>query len=148
MADNSDVVGRIDSLMKRRRSFVAAPANRPQIPETALTPIEDDDLPVLTEVLPAAVSAEPGEHGNDFKDFDDFNDFENFDETQASLLASDLADAIGQQLTAELPRLLEAALLNATEELRGGVEAIIETALNDFIARHKPMPLDEPGAQE
>ncbi len=134
MAEPSDVVDRADTLMRRRRTFVAA---RPRPPEVAVPPIppqttEDDDLPVLTEVVSADAAGftEPSER---------------FDETQVSLLASDIAHSIGQQLASELPRLLEAALLNAGEELRSGITATMESALRDFIARRKQLqlPLEE-----
>ena len=54
MADSSDVVDRADSLMRRRRSFVAAPpASQPaHIVETPRI-VEEDDIPVLTEVVSA-----------------------------------------------------------------------------------------------
>ena len=138
MADPSDVVDRADSLMRRRRSFVAARASTPEIPGIVASPplpvVEDDDLPVLTEVV-SADAAGFAERSS-----------ERFDETQVSLLASDIAHAIGQQLTGDLPSLLETALLNAGEELRAGITATMETALRDFIARRKQLrlPLDEP----
>ncbi|MBS1229430.1 MAG: hypothetical protein H6R17_2707 [Proteobacteria bacterium] len=137
MAAPADVVDRADSLMRRRRTFVAARPSAPQSASVAQPPvIEDDDLPVLTEVVSADAAGfdEPGER---------------FDETQVSLLASDIAHAIGQQLTCDLPSLLETALLNAGEELRAGITATMETALRDFIARRKQLrlPLDEPGKE-
>ena len=141
MAEPSDVVDRADTLMRRRRTFVAA---RPRPPELAppisnppLQAAEDDDLPVLTEVVAvdAADFTEPSER---------------FNETQVSLLASDIAHAIGQQLTSDLPSLLETALLNAGEELRAGITATMETALRDFIARRQQLqlPLEEPGGND
>ena len=139
MAEPSDVVGRANSLMRQRRSFVAKPARPPEINVASPPPVtsDDDDLPVLTEVVSAdaAVSDEPSER---------------FDETEVSLLASDLTHAIGQQLSFELPALLEAALLNAGEELRSGIDAIMESALRDFIARRKQLrlPLEEPNRDE
>ena len=137
MAEPSDVVDRADTLMRRRRTFVAArpraPEIAPPIPTPPLQAAEDDDLPVLTEVV-AVDAAGFTEHS------------ERFDETQVSLLASDIAHAIGQQLTSDLPNLLETTLLNAGEELRAGITATMETALRDFIARRKQLqlPLEEP----
>ena len=137
MAEPSDVVDRADTLMRRRRTFVAARPRPPEIasvpPNLALQVAEDDDLPVLTEVV-AVDAAGFTEHS------------ERFDETQVSLLASDIAHAIGQQLTSDLPNLLETTLLNAGEELRAGITATMETALRDFIARRKQLqlPLEEP----
>ena len=137
MSEASDIVDRADSLMRRRRTFVAARPRPPEIPSDLPCPvpqtIEDDDLPVLTEVVAA-----------DAAGFDEQS--ERFDELEVSLLASDIAHAIGQQLTGDLPSLLETALLNAGEELRAGITATMESALHDFIARRKQLrlPLDEP----
>jgi hypothetical protein len=119
---------------RRRRSFVAAPSNLTKAaPAYALPQHEEEDLPVLTEVVSAeaAVSEDKTDR---------------IDETQVTLLASEIAHAFGQQLTTELPALLEAALINAGEELRAGISSAMETALRDFIARRKQLhlPLDEP----
>ena len=130
--ESSDVVQRADSLMRRRRSFVAAPAPQlPAVPPELPIP-EEDDLPVLTEVVSAEAAVSEG--GAD-----------RIDETQIALLASEIGHAIGQQLAAELPTLLEAVLLNAGEELRSGINSTIEMALRDFIARREQLrlPLDE-----
>ena len=141
MSEPSDVVDRADALMRRRRTFVAARPRPPEIPRDLPSPppqaIEDDDLPVLTEVV-AADAAGFAERS------------ERFDEPQVSLLASDIAHAIGHQLTCDLPSLLETALLNAGEELRAGITATMESALRDFIARRKQLrlPLDEPGGND
>jgi hypothetical protein len=118
---------------RRRRSFIAAPSQHKPAPSYAPPQNEEDDLPVLTEVVSAeaAVSEDKTDR---------------IDETQVTLLASEIAHAFGQQLTTELPALLEAALLNAGEELRAGISSAMETALRDFIARRKQLhlPLDEP----
>ena len=137
MAENSDVVDRIDSLMKRRRSFVAKTSGNTQSASAPLPAGDDNDFPVLTEEVSAeAVVSEVSP--------------DRFDETQVSLLASDIAHAIGQQLTYELPTLLEATLLNAGEELRAGITSTMETALRDFIDRRKQLrlPLDEPNRKD
>ncbi len=132
-----DVVDRADSLMRRRRSFVATPTPAPPAIDAAGPPPEngeDDDLPVLTEVLPAEAAIFSGQS-------------DRFDETQVSLLAADIAHAIGQQLSSELPTLIETALLAAGEQLRAGIDGALESALRDFIARRRQLrlPLDEPG---
>ena len=136
MAENTDVVDRADSLMRRRRSFVATqPATKPA-PLSMPQPVaEDDDIPVLTEVISAEAAVSEGSTNR-------------VDETQITLLASDLAEAIGQQLTYELPTLLEAVLINAGEELRLGITETMETALRDYIARRKQLrlPLEDPNS--
>ncbi len=137
MAGHSDVVDRADSLMRRRRSFVATPAGQADAPSGKTPAAEDDTLPVLTEVICAEAAIAGGRN-------------DRLDERQVSLLASEIALAIGEQLNQELPTLLEAALLNAGEELRAGIAASMETALRDFLARRKQLrlPLDEPGQPE
>ena len=155
MSDYSELVGRADSFIqnespapspqgRRRRTFLATPASipepRPDL-DTARTEAsaEDDGLPVLTEVVPAeaAVSNPVPRISNE----------DRFDETQISIMASEIAHAIGQQLTWELPSLLEATLTTAGEELRAGITSTMETALRDYLARRKQLrlPLDEPG---
>ena len=136
MAENSDVVDRADSLMRRRRSFVATQPATPPAPLGMPQPVaEDDDIPVLTEVISAEAAVSEGSTNR-------------VDETQITLLASDLAEAIGQQLTYELPTLLEAVLINAGEELRLGITETMETALRDYIARRKQLrlPLEDPNS--
>ena len=133
MPSPADLVDRADSLMQRRRSFVATAARSPA-PAPVLPPAgEEEDIPLLTEIVSAEAAVSEG--GTD-----------RLDETRVLLLASDIAAAIGEQLTRELPQLLENALLAASEELRAGITASMETALRDFIARRKQLhlPLDEP----
>ena len=140
MADPNDVTTRPPSLIRRRRSFVATPPEQAEpllVPSTTATAsselTEEDDLPVLTEVISAEAAVSE-------------SNLPHFDETQVSVLASDIAHAIGQQLTYELPTLIEAVLLTAGEELRAGITSTMETALRDFIARRKQLrlPLEEP----
>lgn len=137
MTEPSDVVGRADALLKKRRSFVATPGVRPPGPARTAPAADDDDLPVLTEVVSADAAVSEART-------------ERSDDTQVTLLAAEIAHAFGQQLADNLPALLEAALLNAGEELRAGLTATMESALRDFIARRKqlPLPLDEPPADE
>ena len=109
-----------------------ASKNETPPPESKVeAPVEEestDDIPVLTEVVVAetGVTEEKAELPED---------------TQEHLLASDIARAIGDQLTRDLPDLLETVLLNAGENLRAGITATMETALRDFIARRKQLRL-------
>ncbi len=52
MAERSDVVERADALMRRRSSFVAAQASR-----AGNANDDDNDVPVLTEIVPAEPAA-------------------------------------------------------------------------------------------
>ena len=131
MAETSSVVDRADVLMRRRRSFVASKNEAPPPESKVEAPVEEestDDIPVLTEVVVAetGVTEEKAELPED---------------TQEHLLASDIARAIGDQLTRDLPDLLETVLLNAGENLHAGITATMETALRDFIARRKQLRL-------
>jgi len=136
MADNNDVFNRADSLIKgRRRAFVATPV-MPRLAEVdfaAAAPAEDEDLPVLTEVVtPEAAVSEAGP--------------DRFDETLVSILAADLAHSIESRLAVELPSLIEATLDSFQQDLRRGIVAATEAALKDFLARRQQLrlPLDEP----
>lgn len=132
-----DLISRADSLIKpeasgerlegrpqmaRRRSFVASPmrADRRLAPAQPTPPVDDDDLPVLTDiVLPAP--AEPA-------------DLEPMVARLRATLADDLADRVDRQLASDLPVLLEAALINAVEPLRQSLEATLRLALRNFVA--------------
>lgn len=145
MAENPDVVERADSLMRsganafggrRRRSFVAAQANVAVDPADTPRPnIEDEDLPVLTDVVPAEPEPAPV---TDHRDRDD--------ERLLSIIAADLVCSIEQQLAIELPMLIEATLINAQNELRTGISSIMGMALRDFLAHRQQLrlPLDDP----
>ena len=141
MAEHSDVIDRVDALMRseglspagrRRRSFIAAPASSEE-PFELLTHPEDDDLPVLTEIVSAEAAVSEPVH-------------DRFDETLISIIASDLVQSLEQQLAIELPTLIEASLINAQNELRAGVSSTLELALRDFLERRRQqlrLPLEE-----
>jgi hypothetical protein len=52
-------------------------------------------------------------------------------------LAARMTRAIVEQMAYELPTLIEASLFSVCEELRNGIASTMETALRDFVARHK-----------
>ena len=145
MAENSDVVERVDSLMRpggnsfggrRRRSFVAAQIHAAaDAADTPLPSIEDEDLPVLTDVVPAEPEPIPEP---DHRDRDD--------ERLLSIIAAELVCSIEQQLAIELPMLIEATLINTQNELRSGISSIMGMALRDFLAHRQQLrlPLDDP----
>ena len=130
--DAAGVLNRADALMlKRRRSFVAIPGGLPN--KSDGVPPDDEDVPVLTEVVSAEeIVAKPVNKRL-------------LDETQISLIAAEMSEAIQQQLVFELPTLIEAVLVSAGEELRAGITETMEMAMRDFIARRKQLrlPLDE-----
>ena len=142
MADHTD---RADAPMpsaansaggRRRRSFIASRGSSAD-PVVATPPpsVEDDDLPVLTDVVPAEAESAPApEHR------------ERDDERRLSIIAADLVCSIEQQLAIELPMLIESTLINSQNELRSGINSIMSTALRDFLAQRQqlPLPLDDP----
>lgn len=136
---SDDVVARADSLM-RRRSFVAMPAPSPiltldDFPVLMTEPgvIEDEDVPVLTEIVLPESPAEDAPR-------------ERFDETLASRLASEFAHSLERRLAAELPTLVEASLAVLEADLRRGILDIANDAIKDFVARREQLrlPLEEP----
>lgn len=142
---------RVEALMRaegspprRRRSFVAGagakedPAARN---ETVALPPEDEDLPVLTEVIPEEqLTPPPPEPPKPEQD----------DETLLAIIAADLVHSIQNQLAIELPTLVEATLLSTQSELRNGINSTLEMALRDFLARRQQLrlPLDDPNRKK
>ena len=154
MADDEDLLSRANSLinpdsgatrgerrqvprqMRRRRSFLASTASAEDAEGStrlAGRNSEDDDLPLLTDVVLGA-EAEPEA---------------SVDDIAADLrptLAAELTQLIDRHLAASLPALIEAAVANAAEHLRGGIKASITMAAADFVAQRGqlPLPLEEP----
>jgi hypothetical protein len=130
---SDDIVSRADSLMRRRRSFVA---NTEPIANTATEapPIEtEEDIPTLTEeVLPDIPAASAPR--------------DRFDETMAARLASEFAHTLERRLAAELPSLVEASLAVLEADLRRGILDTADSAIKDFLARREQLrlPLEEP----
>ena len=127
---------------------VASEVVAPEVvaPEPDILPpaADEDDIPLLTEVVP---SDEP-EDEEQIADEPEPEPSATFDD-RLEELATQMAEAIGRQMAYELPTLIEATLLNAEEGLRTGITATMDAALRDFIARRKqlPLPLDEPGSE-
>ncbi|MBK1680082.1 hypothetical protein [Rhodocyclus tenuis] len=134
------LVLRADSLMQKRRSFIAtpravvvAPAAPAAPPGPAAEPApggNEDDLPVLTEVVPpeATPAAMPPTA---------------LEEALAHRLAGELAQAIGDRLEAELPALVDASFARIEGDLRRDLRALAENALKDFLARRPQLPAHE-----
>lgn len=129
--------------VRRRRSFLAARRNdsleADTIPMATEEMAEEDDIPVLTEVVTADQDKD-----NAPVTEDPIPDFSPSFDARLEELATQMAEAIGRQMACELPTLIEATLLNASEELRTGITATMETALRDFSAHRKQLqlPLD------
>lgn len=133
MTERSDVVDRANSLMRRRRSFVASITDKPDTTGPAATADEDDDLPVLTDIVAGEASA-PSSRADRYDE-----------EALLSIIATDLVRTLERQLATELPTLIEAALLSAQQELQTGINSTLEMALKAFLARRHQLslPLDD-----
>ncbi|HMW53992.1 MAG TPA: hypothetical protein PKZ67_08430 [Accumulibacter sp.] len=153
MADDSDLIRRVDSLInaeaaaggdrredarrpRRRRSFLASAT--PAGSSASITPVtpsgnEEEDLPVLTEVVLPTPDV-PAEDSAKLRE----------------TLAADLAERLDRQLQSEMLALVEAALLTATDYLQNGIAATIETVLRDFIEQNgQPrQPIEEPARDQ
>ena len=135
---SDDIVSRADSLMRRRRSFVAntaSPSGETRTAEPMAIDVEED-IPVLTEeVLPdTPLATAPRER---------------FDETLAARLASEFSHTLERRLAAELPSLVEASLAVLEADLRRGILDTADSAIKDFLARREQLrlPLEEPDGE-
>lgn len=144
---------------RRRRSFLAVKPEAPLDIDTvpAALDLEEDDIPVLTEVVPpdAPVEAEATEPVEPVEPVEP-DEPASVDpmiavEARIEELAADMARAIAEQMAYDLPTLIEATLLNAGAELRSGITATMETALREYIAQRKQLNLpleDAKGAED
>ena len=130
---------------RRRRSFLAMKRETPFDIDTVPAEPEEDDIPVLTEVIPpdAPIEAKAVEQ-EEPPGADPLITVESRIEEQAA----DMARAIAEQMAYELPTLIEATLLNAGTELRNGITATMETALREYIARSKQLNLPLEGTED
>ncbi|WP_300317611.1 hypothetical protein [Accumulibacter sp.] len=157
MADDKDLLSRADSLIKpeagttlgerrknprpsrRRRSFLAAAVSDTPDGPTRFTRRsgEEDDLPLLTEVV---VAEQPAPE-------------ESIDSIAAKLrpaLAASLAELLDRHLAAELPALIEASLRDATSNLRSDIATTINIAVRDFVMQRGQLqlPLEAPDSSQ
>jgi hypothetical protein len=130
----------------RRRSFLAS--RQDEILEIEIHPMEteedgntfpiskeEDDIPVLTEIIAVA------EKELEVPVFEEIPpDSATASDLGIEELAARIAQAIDRQMAYELPTLIEAALLSVSEELRAGISSTVEAALRDFIAAHHKQP--------
>jgi hypothetical protein len=170
-AQNGDDTGNPATSPQRRRSFLAS--RQDDIPEAPMPPVrteeenpflnlfpttkEEEDIPLLTEVIPVE-NEEFETEGHEAPVFG-----EAFVEAppvapvapvapvvsdgniSIEELVTRMTEAIDQQMAYELPTLVEATLLSASEDLRTGITSTMEAALRDFVARYKQqqqLPLD------
>ena len=92
---------------------------------------KDEDIPVLTEVVPVGETEDPGEALPD-------SPAPANPEVEIEELARQMTEAIERQLAYELPTLIEASLLNISADLCSGITSTMQATLRELIARHKP----------
>jgi hypothetical protein len=127
VSDGDDpLVNRIDALMKRRRSFVAADAD-------SAKSNDEDDIPLLTEVVDLS-QLEAGSKSAGAIPV----------EPIIQALANDLAHAIEYRMKTDLPGVLEATVEKLSGELRRGVAGVLEAAVLDFLGRRQQLRLPFP----
>jgi hypothetical protein len=93
---------------------------------------KDDDIPVLTDAVPADGEERETEDAGEAPP-----DSPTSPEVDLEEFAKQMAEAIEQQLAYELPTLVEASLLNISGELCSGIVSTMKAALKDFVARSK-----------
>ena len=122
--------------LMRRRRFLAvrhAEADGSPIQTEEIAPFpavdEEDDIPILTEVVAAEEEEEEEEEG------EAETPVTAKAQTPADLeeLAARMARIIDQQMACELPTLIEATLLDVVTDLRAGIASTVEAALRDFV---------------
>lgn len=111
--DNDPIVARADSLMHRK----SRPATTRTYPK--LYPLQEDeeDLPVLTDIVTSRNDTEPP--------------------LELAALTEQLTQSIRRKLAAEIPVLVEAALHSAmaelTQTLHAGLDESIQAGIQDFL---------------
>lgn len=137
-----DVVDRLDALIRKRRSYVAqgdlpreTGARAPQV-EAFPAANEDDDVPVLTEVVDIAEVSTDAPIRTGPTPI----------EPMLDAIAAELVNALQQRLADELPPLLDTAFEHFSAEVRVGIRGITDTAVRDFIERRRQLnlPLVDP----
>jgi hypothetical protein len=177
-AHNGDDTGNPAASPQRRRSFLASRQDKiPEAPippartedldtfPNAFPILEkEEDIPVLTEVIPveneefeaeeleAPVFGEtPLDSPVDSPTISEVIEASGGNGANVNVeeFLARMTKAIHQQMAYELPTLVEATLLSASEDLRTGITSTMEAALRDFIARYKhqlQLPPDHPDA--
>lgn len=120
------LVNRIDALMRKRRSFVAADAASARQPE-------EEDIPELTEIVDLSQLSDASTEGGALPV-----------EPIIQALANDLAHAIEYRLKTDLPGVLDSAIDKLALDLRRGVAGVLEAAVLDFLGRRQQLRLPFP----
>lgn len=125
----NSLIDRVNSLMHRKRVFVAGAGHAPENPTPA--PLEDEDLPVLTEIVDISeVSSDtPGTTVQPPLD------------PLIAAVTQEFAQQLQQRFSAELPGMIDEATTRLATELQQAVFQIAQQALREFVSqRRQPAP--------
>lgn len=136
MTPPDQLIERADSLMQRKRVFVAGAPPAPV--KSDLATLDDDDLPILTDIvdisevsgdMPSAAARQPLD-------------------PLADVVTQEFALQLQQRFASELPGLIDQATAKLAIELQQAVQRIAEQCLRDFAAQRRqlPLPLTSPAA--
>lgn len=132
MTPADKLIDRADSLMQRKRVFVAGAPSTPVKSELAMP--DDDDLPILTEIvdisevsgdMPTAAARQPLD-------------------PLADAVTQEFALQLQQRFASELPGLIDQATATLTIELQQAVQRIADQCLRDFVGQRRQLPLPLP----
>lgn len=129
MTQASDVVDRINSLMHRKRVFVASAASAAALP--TLTN-DDEDIPVLTEVVDIAEVSSDTPGASAHPPLDPLLD----------AVTEEFAQRLQARFSVELSELIDTATTRLTVEIQQTVHRITDETLRDFIAYRRQIPLE------
>ena len=129
MTPPDQLIERADSLMQRKRVFVAGAPAAPVRSDLA-TP-DDDDLPILTEIVDISEVSSDTPNAAARQPLDPL----------ADAATQELARQLQQRFASELPELIEQATVKLALELQQAVQGIAEQCLRDFVSQRRQLPL-------
>ena len=134
-----------ESTQGRRRSFLAMKQSGLSATDaySHSAAAEDEDFPVLTEVVLAETEGET--ETPSIPEPESFPsptptanpvplNFSDITKNTSEEFVAQMVQAINKQLSYELPSLVEATLVSISDELRAGIMSTMDAAIRDFIA--------------
>lgn len=140
MTPPHDLIDRIDTLMQRKRVFVA---NAPQTrAEPSVKAADEEDIPVLTEVVDISEVSGDAPHEAVHPSLDPLID----------AVTLDFSLRLQERFATELPALINETVERLAIELQQSVHKMTEETLRDFVAQRRqlslPLPEQAPGQGE
>ena len=121
MNASKSLLERVDSLMQRKRKFVAG---APEASENGAVSTDDEDLPVLTEVVDISeVSSDAPNHAIHAPP-----------DPRLDALGREFSQRLQQRLADELPRLIDESSARLAADVRHSVQRIADEVLREFVA--------------